>query len=280
MKRNICRGSKGESFAAGRRTPRGTTTILGRRRPRDRWSRSRLPLTLALGRPIRTLCILQLLQRGRDLRHARAFLRVASDALLSEDAELEGPFLWVLPLQPPVGDLVQPVLVAQTRLRPVHDALLRRRLRFVEGPSPRQQLQQHHPEAVHIGFRRKPACNATETARSVSDSCSCINKAAISNHLWRCIPELHIREFPWPASIREFDRRSARPSPGRSPKASRWNPAKQAVKLSDLSGRTVFFKAYVRCRGVCLMPSRLDKWFCTRRAERIGLSQLELQPWS
>ncbi|BAS90505.1 Os04g0563950, partial [Oryza sativa Japonica Group] len=64
----------------------------------------------------------------------------------------------VLPLQARVHQPRQLPPVRQVRLGPLHEAVLRRRPPRVQRPHPRQHLQQHHAEPVHVALHVQVPC--------------------------------------------------------------------------------------------------------------------------
>ena len=99
----------------------------------------------------------QRLERVDDGGHVGAVLGAPAEAPVGDGGRLPRRRRRVAPLQRRVHDPDEPERVAQARPRVLHEALLPVRPRLVDGAPPRQDLQEHHAEAVHVALRRQVA---------------------------------------------------------------------------------------------------------------------------
>jgi hypothetical protein len=99
----------------------------------------------------------QRLERGHDVAHGGPRLGHALQALVRHPGRLLRGARRVLHLQARVHEPVQPVGAAEVGARPVHEVLLAPAAALVHGAPPREQLQEHNAEAVHVALRRQVA---------------------------------------------------------------------------------------------------------------------------
>jgi hypothetical protein len=91
--------------------------------------------------------------QGLDhLPHGGPRLGVLAEALVRHHSGASGPLARVLALQGRIHDPVELVGLLEVGSGPVHQALFPGPPRPVDGPTARQELQQHYPEAVDVAL--------------------------------------------------------------------------------------------------------------------------------
>lgn len=146
-----------------------------RRRPARDGPRRQVPV--ALGPGVGRLHGLDALERGDDVGHGWPAPGVAGQALVGELGGLERGLGRVLSAEALVHEARQLPAAGEVGPGPVHQVLLVARPVEVVRAQPRQQLQQHHAEAVHVALhvqvprrhvlRRRVAVGADHTRRHV-----------------------------------------------------------------------------------------------------------------
>ena len=120
---------------------------------------------------------LDALERVDDVGHGGAAPGVAGEALVGEPGGLERGLGRVVAGEALVHEAGQLPPAGEERPRPVHQVLLVARPVEVVRAQPREQLQQHHAEAVHVALHvqvarrhvlgRRVAVGADDTRRDV-----------------------------------------------------------------------------------------------------------------
>lgn len=104
------------------------------------------------------LAVEQVSEDGYGFAHVGAHLGVLAEAVVGEAGQFEEDLGGVLPVHPGVDDLEQLVAAEEEGPGPVHEVVLPPRPAVVQCYPADEQLQQHHPETVHVALRRQMAC--------------------------------------------------------------------------------------------------------------------------
>ena len=106
---------------------------------------------------------LDVLERGDDVVHGRAALGVSGEALAGEPGGPERGLGVVLAVDPLVHEALELAGAGEVGFSPLHQVVLVARPVQVVRAQPRQQLQQHHAEAVHVALHVQVPCMHVST---------------------------------------------------------------------------------------------------------------------